>query len=279
MNIKSFLNDILSEICLDDRIKDGIFRIENTYHKSILREYLTQRVGYDVTHELMENLKVDEGNFPERQAYNKDGILVTFPDAESKKAALKRGSHFPNDPTGGSAKSNDDEKSTTDDEEDDTSSDSNVEDEEPDTEDLFSDFDSPEKAEIDKQFKFDLPFANDDDFEFRERESGDDTESDETHHVYDVLDSIKTKIEAMKSDPSIETSDGINWDMLHPTILFALKQKWEFDKSGRWFDENNKFRASTDRRGILDPAKVEDKDEMLLWMDDYLKRKGSKADV
>ena len=62
---------------------------------------------------------------------------------------------------------------------------------------------------------------------------------------------------------------------LHPTILFALKMKWVFDKSGNWYGENNEFRGSTDRRGQLEPAKSEDKEEMLLWLDDYLKRRKS----
>ena len=40
--------------------------------------------------------------------------------------------------------------------------------------------------------------------------------------------------------------------------------KWVFDKSGNWYGENNEFRGSTDRRGQLEPAKSEDKEEMLL---------------
>jgi hypothetical protein len=50
---------------------------------------------------LFENRKlysVDEGNFPERQAYNKDGLLVTFPTPEYKQRAIKRGTHFEENP-------------------------------------------------------------------------------------------------------------------------------------------------------------------------------------
>ena len=37
--------------------------------------------------------------YPERQAYNAKGILVTFPTPEYKADAIKRGTHFEEDPT------------------------------------------------------------------------------------------------------------------------------------------------------------------------------------
>ena len=40
-----------------------------------------------------------EGKYPERQAYNAKGILVTFPTPEYKADAIKRGTHFEEDPT------------------------------------------------------------------------------------------------------------------------------------------------------------------------------------
>jgi outer membrane biosynthesis protein TonB len=39
-----------------------------------------------------------EGKFPERQAYNANGILVTFPTPEYKQRAIKRGTHFEKNP-------------------------------------------------------------------------------------------------------------------------------------------------------------------------------------
>lgn len=39
-----------------------------------------------------------EGKFPERQAYNRDGILVTFPTPQHKRRAIARGSHFEKNP-------------------------------------------------------------------------------------------------------------------------------------------------------------------------------------
>jgi hypothetical protein len=44
------------------------------------------------------NNNVLEGKYPERQAYNAKGILVTFPNPEYKTAALARGTHFEVDP-------------------------------------------------------------------------------------------------------------------------------------------------------------------------------------
>jgi hypothetical protein len=44
---------------------------------------------------------LEKGKFPERQAYNRNGILVTFPTPEYKKEAIKAGTHFEDDPTKG----------------------------------------------------------------------------------------------------------------------------------------------------------------------------------
>ena len=40
-----------------------------------------------------------EGKHPERQAYNKDGLLITFPTPKHKQDALTAGTHFEKDPT------------------------------------------------------------------------------------------------------------------------------------------------------------------------------------
>lgn len=41
---------------------------------------------------------VEKGKHPERQAYNKNGILVTFPTPEYKARAIARGTHFEKNP-------------------------------------------------------------------------------------------------------------------------------------------------------------------------------------
>lgn len=89
---------LLNTICLDERIQDGTFTMENDGHMDILQEYLEK---YGLTKEEAEGVrnKMLEGRFPERQAYNKNGLLVTFPTPEYKARAIKRGTHFEQNPT------------------------------------------------------------------------------------------------------------------------------------------------------------------------------------
>lgn len=89
---------ILGDICLDDRISDGVFDILNNDHMEVLREYLKKKdVPDDIIRELS-NLVVEKGKYPERQAYNKDGLLVTFPTPAYKQRAIQRGTHFEKNP-------------------------------------------------------------------------------------------------------------------------------------------------------------------------------------
>lgn len=96
-NISDFL---LSELCLDNRVKDGIFDIFNNDHMDILREKLVE-IGIPQSEVVELSNKVIEGKHPERQAYNANGILVTFPNAEYKQRAIRRGTHFEEDPKKG----------------------------------------------------------------------------------------------------------------------------------------------------------------------------------
>lgn len=94
------ISELLSELCLDKRVKDGIFDIFNNDHMDILREKLAEmEIPNNEVVELAN--KVIEGKYPERQAYNAKGILVTFPNAEYKQRAIRRGTHFEEDPTRG----------------------------------------------------------------------------------------------------------------------------------------------------------------------------------
>lgn len=89
---------LLNRICLDERIQDGTFQMENDSHMDILQEYLEK---YGLTKEEAAGVRNSmlEGKFPERQAYNKNGLLVTFPTPEYKKRAIDRGTHFEKDTT------------------------------------------------------------------------------------------------------------------------------------------------------------------------------------
>ena len=94
MNFKSLINNI----CCDSRIKDGIFDLRNADHVFVLQEYL-EKSGCDVNYIIEKTANLFEaGRFPERQAYNKDGILVTFPSKEYRDRAVNKGTHFAENP-------------------------------------------------------------------------------------------------------------------------------------------------------------------------------------
>lgn len=89
---------VLNSVSLDERIQDGIFSLENESHMDVLREYFLNR-GLDEASVIEFTNKVVEGKYPERQAYNAKGILVTFPTPEYKANAIQKGSHFEKNPT------------------------------------------------------------------------------------------------------------------------------------------------------------------------------------
>ena len=90
MNFKALINDI----CCDGRIKDGIFDVKNQEHVFVLQEYL-ETLGYDVNFVVDKTSNLFEaGRFPDRQAYNKDGILVTFPSKEYRDRAVNKGNYM-----------------------------------------------------------------------------------------------------------------------------------------------------------------------------------------
>ena len=99
---KRILDKILNEVSLDNRVKDGVFNIEENDHMDALREYLGNR-GLDEESIREFSNRVLEGKYPERQAYNAKGILVTFPTPEYKANAIKAGTHFEKDPTKGAS--------------------------------------------------------------------------------------------------------------------------------------------------------------------------------
>ena len=97
MNFKSVLNDV----CCDNRIKNGVIDLKNADHVFVLQEYL-EKVGFDIETIVNKTAQLFEaGRFPERQAYNKDGILVTFPNKEYRDRAINKGTHFAENPKKG----------------------------------------------------------------------------------------------------------------------------------------------------------------------------------
>ena len=94
MNFKSLVN----EIGCDSRIKNGSLDLKNEDHVFVLQEYL-EKAGYDINEIVEKTARLfEDGRFPERQAYNKDGILVTFPNKQYRDRAVNKGTHFAENP-------------------------------------------------------------------------------------------------------------------------------------------------------------------------------------
>lgn len=99
--MSNIIDRILAEVCLDERIQDGVFDLSNNAHMDVLRESLTDNYGVKLNDVRGIHNKMVEGKYPERQAYNKDGLLVTFPTPQHKAKAISRGTHFEQDPNKG----------------------------------------------------------------------------------------------------------------------------------------------------------------------------------
>lgn len=95
MNI---LSDLIERVCLDSRIDDGIFSLENNQHLNILQEYLQSEFNINEEQSIELRNAIVEGKYPDRQAYNINGLLVTFPTPEYKQRAIARGTHFEENP-------------------------------------------------------------------------------------------------------------------------------------------------------------------------------------
>lgn len=95
--MSNILDRVFNEVCLDERVSDGVFKMEEASHMDALRDYFVKR---GITKEAATHVtnRMVEGKFPERQAYNRDGILVTFPTPQHKSRAIARGTHFEKNP-------------------------------------------------------------------------------------------------------------------------------------------------------------------------------------
>ena len=102
MNIRDKVFEALEKANNDILLADGVFDIYKQEHIEILREYLIDD-GIDSSFVTEYLNSVVEGRFPERQAYNANGILVTFPSPEYKQRAIQRGTHFEENPRKGQA--------------------------------------------------------------------------------------------------------------------------------------------------------------------------------
>jgi hypothetical protein len=87
-DMSNVLDRVFAEVCLDERITDGVFRMDETEHMNALRDFfvkkgITKDAAITVTNRMV------EGKYPDRQAYRKeDGILVTWPSPKHKHKAM-----------------------------------------------------------------------------------------------------------------------------------------------------------------------------------------------
>lgn len=98
---EKFISSVINEASLDSRIPDGVINLENIDHVIVLAETMYNQCGdAEIVNEFLQTF-MEEGKYPERQAYNKEGWLVTFPSKEYRDAAIKKKTHFTSDPTHG----------------------------------------------------------------------------------------------------------------------------------------------------------------------------------
>lgn len=98
--MSNIYDKIFSDVCLDERITDGIFRMDEEQHMDALRDYLVKR-GIEKESAINITNRMIEGKYPERQAYRtEDGILVTFPSPQHKQKAIQKnpGKYVDKDP-------------------------------------------------------------------------------------------------------------------------------------------------------------------------------------
>ena len=102
MNLKQIFLEALEKANTDNSIESGIFDISKQEHIEILRGHLLEsNIDSKTVNQYLN--KMLEGRYPDRQAYNSNGILVTFPTPEYKQKAIERGSHFEQNPRKGQA--------------------------------------------------------------------------------------------------------------------------------------------------------------------------------
>jgi hypothetical protein len=99
--MSNIVDKVFSEVCLDERVSDGIFKMEEEQHMNALRDYFVKR---GITKEVAVNVtnRMVEGKHPDRQAWRKeDGILVTWPTPKHKKEAMAKepGKYVEQDPS------------------------------------------------------------------------------------------------------------------------------------------------------------------------------------
>jgi len=100
-NIIKIIQESILDVCIEPIAESGIFDPQNETHIiSLIEKLEVKNISEKIIKEAIDAIR-EAGKHPERQAYNKEGWLVTFPSPEYKQAAIKRGTHYGSDPTHG----------------------------------------------------------------------------------------------------------------------------------------------------------------------------------
>lgn len=100
-NIQEFISSIITEASLDARIQSGIVDLSKLEHLQVVAEAMYNACEDEIIVNEFISEFLCEGKYPDRQAFNKEGWLVTFPSKEYRDAAIKKGTHSVSDPTHG----------------------------------------------------------------------------------------------------------------------------------------------------------------------------------
>jgi hypothetical protein len=102
MNVKNFISNALLEAAIDSRIDSGMVDLYNCVHVEVLAEKMRDGgLSEEQVDQILNEMTINDGKYPDRQAYNKEGWLVTFPSKDYRDAAIKKGTHYISDPTHG----------------------------------------------------------------------------------------------------------------------------------------------------------------------------------
>jgi hypothetical protein len=89
---------VLRDICCDSRVKNGTPNLEDPDFCFVMQEYLLE-FGIPEDEVISKtSMLFEAGKFPDRQAYNSDGLLVTFPTKNHRDRAVDKGTHFAENP-------------------------------------------------------------------------------------------------------------------------------------------------------------------------------------
>lgn len=95
---ESFINSVLLDWAANS--SDGSPTLDEegvtSLYNSLISNGLNEEDAYSVA-----SIIAEKGKHPERQAYNKNGLLVTFPTPEYKARAIAKGTHFEKNPKAG----------------------------------------------------------------------------------------------------------------------------------------------------------------------------------